>query len=113
MCGRLYFPNVATTISPNPPALLQCDLATPSPRRESKLPHLESWSLLVTLGHTIYCPFLPADGNADVMVGAEIQVSRTTKQKDPGNLMIICVVIAAMVHIPRLLQDRGLNFFFI
>lgn len=104
---------MATTISPSPPALLQCDLATPSPRGESNPLSLESWSFLVTLGHTIHCPFLPADRNADVMVGAEVQVGRTTKQKAPGNLMIMCVVIAAVDYIPRLLHDRGMNFYLI
>lgn len=70
--GRLYFPNVATTISPYPPSLLQCDLTTPSPRGESNPLSLESWSLLVTLGHTIHCPLLPVDRNAEAMVGTEI-----------------------------------------
>lgn len=94
---------------PNPPVLLQCDLASPSPRGESNLLPLESWSLIVTLGHIIHCPFFPDDRNADVMVGVKIQVGRTTKQKDSGILMIMCVVLIAMVDIARLSFDRGTN----
>lgn len=96
MCGRLYFPNVSTTVSPNSPVLLQCDLAAPSPKGILILLPLESWSLLVTLGHIICCPFFLADRNADVMIGVEIRVGRTTKQKDSGIMMIIYVVIAAV-----------------
>lgn len=63
----------------------------------------------MTLGHIIHCPFFPADRNADVLMGVEIQVGRTTKQKDSGILMITCVVIAAMDYIARLSLDRGAN----
>lgn len=44
------------------------------------------------------------------MVGAEIEIGRTTKQKAFETLMIMCVVIAAMDHILRLLHDRGISF---
>lgn len=43
------------------------------------------------------------------MMGVEIQVGRTTKQKDSGILMIMCVVIAAMDYAARLSLDRGTN----
>lgn len=96
--GRLPYPNVATTVCPNWPALLQCDLATPSPRGESNSFPLESGSLLVTLDHAINCPFLPPGRNADGMVGAEVQVVRTTKQTDWNMVDYVCCHCSCGLH---------------
>lgn len=41
VCGRLYFPTMAPTISPMPCALLQCDLATPPLREGVYFPFLK------------------------------------------------------------------------
>ena len=108
MCGRLYFPKMATTVSPKPTF---CNVTLLLPFYQGNLIFLplNLGQLLVVLSHIIHCPFFPASRNADVRMRVDIQAGRTTKQKDSEILMIVCVAIAAMDYIAGLYLTEEQN----